>query len=135
MTGCLCISSPAHTKRVQDQAIPKGQFLVVENNAIRILNNRITGEAPFLMLKNASAMLAGCLRCRLISVIPTGCGIYKHTNTSKAKWKQISAACKRLAAICCLYDVSKPRCLLSGILRRNAIKITDRNLLTLGSIS
>jgi len=38
---------PAHARRVQDQAIRKREFLVVENDAIYILNNRITGEAHF----------------------------------------------------------------------------------------
>jgi hypothetical protein len=31
------------------------------------------------MVRNATAMVAWCLRCSLISVIPTGCGIYKRT--------------------------------------------------------
>jgi hypothetical protein len=70
---------------MQDQAIAKCELAGVQHEPVGILNNRITGDTPFFVLKNASAMLAGGLSIGLISVVPTGCGIREHDDLQRTQ--------------------------------------------------
>jgi hypothetical protein len=70
---------------MQDQAIAERERRGVQHDSVGILNDRIAGDTPFFVLKNACAVLAGRLSIGLISVVPTGGGIREHGDLQRTQ--------------------------------------------------
>ena len=70
---------------MQDQAIAERERRGIQHDRVGILNDRIAGDTPFFVLKNACAVLAGRLSIGLISVVPTGGGIHEHDDLQRTQ--------------------------------------------------
>jgi hypothetical protein len=68
---------------MQDQAIAERERRGVQHDRVGILNDRIAGDTPFFVLKNACAVLAGRLSIGLISVVPTRGRIREHDDPTE----------------------------------------------------
>jgi uncharacterized membrane protein len=77
---------------VQDQAIANCQLLGIDHDSIGILDGRIGGNTPTLMVNDPATVLACGLGFVLIAVIPAGCGMGEHFGTPILFFNKFPAA-------------------------------------------